>query len=170
MTTETAKAPVLAPRYERFTATYPSGTVVMSFYAGGAPLEEARMTHPVVVVALWNALCRGRRRGAGTIRHAARGSIADCGRGAGGGVPAEMGPRCGWPLRWKASKPTAHLRLGVRQPHRPRRSTPLVPHLRAHPQDIQVLLVVRAAVDLQHVDVVGHEADVGVWIPVQPRR
>jgi hypothetical protein len=46
MTTETAKAPVLAPRYERFTATYPSGTVVMSFYAGGAPLEEVRVTHP----------------------------------------------------------------------------------------------------------------------------
>lgn len=28
---------------------YPSGTVVMAFYAGGAPLEEVRVTHPLAV-------------------------------------------------------------------------------------------------------------------------
>jgi hypothetical protein len=42
--------PELTPHYERFTVTYPSGTVVMSFYAGGAPLEEVRVTHPLAVV------------------------------------------------------------------------------------------------------------------------
>ena len=42
--------PDLTPCYERFTVTYPSGTVVMSFYAGGAPLQEVRITHPLAVV------------------------------------------------------------------------------------------------------------------------
>jgi len=36
--------------YERFTVTYPSGTVIPSFYAGGALLEEVRVTHPLAVV------------------------------------------------------------------------------------------------------------------------
>jgi hypothetical protein len=36
--------------YERFTVTYPSGTVIESFYAGGATLMEARATHPLAVV------------------------------------------------------------------------------------------------------------------------
>ena len=39
-----------APRFERFTVTYPSGTVIPSFYAGGALLEEVRVTHPLAVV------------------------------------------------------------------------------------------------------------------------
>lgn len=38
------------PRYERFRLVYPSGTVVMAFYAGGARLEEVRVTHPLAVV------------------------------------------------------------------------------------------------------------------------
>ncbi|MGH7315687.1 MAG: hypothetical protein ACREJS_05435 [Candidatus Rokuibacteriota bacterium] len=42
--------PEPVPQFERFTVTYPSGTVVASFYPGGAPLEEVRMTHPLAVV------------------------------------------------------------------------------------------------------------------------
>jgi hypothetical protein len=64
-----------------------------------------------------------------------------------------------------------HLRPRIKGKARRASATPidsLVRHLRAYLEDIQVLLVVRAAVDLQHVDVVGHEADVGVWIPVEP--
>lgn len=38
------------PLYERFTLTYPSGTVIPTFYCGGAPLEEVRATHPLAVV------------------------------------------------------------------------------------------------------------------------
>ena len=33
--------------YERFTVTYPSGTVIESFYAGGATLREVQVTHPL---------------------------------------------------------------------------------------------------------------------------
>jgi hypothetical protein len=36
--------------YERFTVTYPSGTVIESFYAGGATLREVRVTHRMAVV------------------------------------------------------------------------------------------------------------------------
>lgn len=36
--------------YERFTVTYPSGTVIPSFYCGGATLLEVRVTHPLAVV------------------------------------------------------------------------------------------------------------------------
>lgn len=46
MTTETTKAPEPEPSYERFRLVYPSATVVMAFYADGAPLEEGRVTHP----------------------------------------------------------------------------------------------------------------------------
>jgi hypothetical protein len=45
-----AESAELAPRYEWFHVTYPSGTVVMSFYPGGEPLEEVRVTHPMAVV------------------------------------------------------------------------------------------------------------------------
>lgn len=41
MTTETPE-----PCYERFCLAYPSGTVVMAFYADGATLCEVRVTHP----------------------------------------------------------------------------------------------------------------------------
>jgi hypothetical protein len=41
------EAPAL---YERFTVTYPSGTVIPSFYAGGATLIEVRVTHPLATV------------------------------------------------------------------------------------------------------------------------
>jgi hypothetical protein len=34
----------------RVTVTYPSGTVIESFYAGGATLSEVRATHPLAVV------------------------------------------------------------------------------------------------------------------------
>jgi hypothetical protein len=37
------------PRYECFRLDNPSGTVVMAFYAGGAPLEEVRVTHSLAV-------------------------------------------------------------------------------------------------------------------------
>lgn len=37
-------------RYERFTVTYPSGTVIESFYTGGATLREVRVTHPMAKV------------------------------------------------------------------------------------------------------------------------
>ena len=40
------------PRYECFRLAYPSGTVVMAFYAGGAPLEEVRVTHPLASEAI----------------------------------------------------------------------------------------------------------------------
>ncbi len=36
--------------YERFTVTYPSGTVIPSLYTGGATLIEVRVTHPLAVV------------------------------------------------------------------------------------------------------------------------
>jgi hypothetical protein len=36
--------------YERFTVTYPSGTVIPSFYTGGATLIEVRVAHPLAVV------------------------------------------------------------------------------------------------------------------------
>jgi hypothetical protein len=36
--------------YERFTVTYPSGTVIESFYACGATLMEVRVTHPMATV------------------------------------------------------------------------------------------------------------------------
>lgn len=36
--------------HEHFTVTYPSGTVIESFYAGGATLTEVRVTHPMAVV------------------------------------------------------------------------------------------------------------------------
>jgi hypothetical protein len=36
--------------YERFTVTYPSGTFIESFYASGATLREARVTHPMAIV------------------------------------------------------------------------------------------------------------------------
>jgi len=35
------------PLYERFTATYPSGTVIESYYAGGATLREVQVSHPM---------------------------------------------------------------------------------------------------------------------------
>jgi hypothetical protein len=38
------------PLYERFLLAYPSGTVVPSFYAGGATLREARVSHPLAQV------------------------------------------------------------------------------------------------------------------------
>jgi hypothetical protein len=31
------------PRFERFRLAYPSGTVVMAFYAGGVTLEEVQV-------------------------------------------------------------------------------------------------------------------------------
>ena len=36
--------------HERFRLTYPSGAVVVAFYAGGALLEEVRVTQPLAVV------------------------------------------------------------------------------------------------------------------------
>jgi hypothetical protein len=36
--------------YERFTVTYPSGTVIESVYAGGATLAEVCVTHPLATV------------------------------------------------------------------------------------------------------------------------
>lgn len=36
--------------HERFRLTYPSGTVVMPFYAGGASLEEVAVTHRMAEV------------------------------------------------------------------------------------------------------------------------
>jgi hypothetical protein len=36
--------------YERFTVTYPSGTVIPSFYVGGVTLKEVQVTHPMAVV------------------------------------------------------------------------------------------------------------------------
>jgi hypothetical protein len=38
------------PLYERFTVTYPSGTVLTSFYCGGVTLREARVAHPLAKV------------------------------------------------------------------------------------------------------------------------
>lgn len=36
--------------YERCTVTYPSVTVIESFYAGGATLMEVGVTHPLATV------------------------------------------------------------------------------------------------------------------------
>jgi hypothetical protein len=38
------------PRFENFTVAYESGTVIPSFYPGGATLREARVGHPLAVV------------------------------------------------------------------------------------------------------------------------
>jgi hypothetical protein len=38
------------PCYERYRLASPSGTVIERFYAGGAPLGEVRVTHPLAVV------------------------------------------------------------------------------------------------------------------------
>ena len=38
------------PRFERFRMAYPSGAVVMAFYAGGAMLGEVQATHLLAVV------------------------------------------------------------------------------------------------------------------------
>lgn len=37
-------------RFERFTLTYPLGTVLTSFYCGGVTLREAQIEHPLAVV------------------------------------------------------------------------------------------------------------------------
>ncbi len=46
----TPDAPESEPLYERFAVTYPSGTVIEAFYAGGATLREVRVTHPMGTV------------------------------------------------------------------------------------------------------------------------
>jgi hypothetical protein len=38
------------PRFEWFRLSYPSGTLVMSYYACGAPLEEVKACHPTAMV------------------------------------------------------------------------------------------------------------------------
>jgi hypothetical protein len=38
------------PRYERYTARYPSGVVLQCHYPGGATLQEARVGHLYAVV------------------------------------------------------------------------------------------------------------------------
>jgi hypothetical protein len=50
MTTSVADTSETDLIYERFTVTYPSGTVIPSFYAGGATLIEVRVTHPLATV------------------------------------------------------------------------------------------------------------------------
>lgn len=50
MTHETADTPEPAPRFERFRLTYPSGTVIDAYYASGATLREAEVSHPLAVV------------------------------------------------------------------------------------------------------------------------
>jgi len=52
MTTDTParNTPEPAPRFERFRLTYPTGTVIESFYADGATLEEVRVMHPLARV------------------------------------------------------------------------------------------------------------------------
>jgi hypothetical protein len=49
MTAETHQ-PV--PRYERFTVTYPSGTVIESYYLieGGGTLRQVQVEHPMATV------------------------------------------------------------------------------------------------------------------------
>ena len=47
MTTDTEPVPL----FERFTVTYQSGTVIPSFYPGGATLREAQVSHPLATVA-----------------------------------------------------------------------------------------------------------------------
>ncbi|MGH8584654.1 MAG: hypothetical protein ACREWE_00165 [Gammaproteobacteria bacterium] len=52
--------PELEPRYERFRLTYPSGTVVESYYGpDGADLEEVRVAHPLATVEPVEASLRG---------------------------------------------------------------------------------------------------------------
>lgn len=46
----TTDAPELAPRFERYRLTYPTGTVVDAYYGDGATLGEVRVTHPLAVV------------------------------------------------------------------------------------------------------------------------
>jgi len=49
MTADTRPEP--APLYERFTVAYSaSGTVIPSFYCGGATLREVQVTHPMARV------------------------------------------------------------------------------------------------------------------------
>jgi hypothetical protein len=47
----TGDIPEPEPRYERFTVAYlESGTVIPSFYPGGATLTEVRVGHPLAQV------------------------------------------------------------------------------------------------------------------------
>jgi hypothetical protein len=39
-----------APLYERFSASYPSGTVIPSFYCGGVTVAEVQAAHPLALV------------------------------------------------------------------------------------------------------------------------
>jgi len=45
MTTDTPE-----PLYEHFAVTYPSGTVIESYYPGGAMLQEVQVSHPMATV------------------------------------------------------------------------------------------------------------------------
>jgi hypothetical protein len=47
MTTDT---PGPVPLFERFRLVYPSGTVIESYYCGGATLGEVEVSHPLAVV------------------------------------------------------------------------------------------------------------------------
>lgn len=46
----TADTPEPAPLFEHFTATYPSGAAILSFYAGGATLREVQVGHALATV------------------------------------------------------------------------------------------------------------------------
>ena len=41
-----------APLFECFNVTFPSGTVIAAFYAGGATLREVQVGHPLATVAV----------------------------------------------------------------------------------------------------------------------
>jgi hypothetical protein len=48
----TTEAPEPVPRYERFRVTYPSGTVIESYYliGGGGTLRQVQVEHPLAKV------------------------------------------------------------------------------------------------------------------------
>jgi hypothetical protein len=52
--------------YERFTVTYPSGTVIQSFYSGGATLREVQMSHPMATRLIGHPGLRRRQAAPGT--------------------------------------------------------------------------------------------------------
>ena len=54
--TPDADTPDPIPRFERFRLVYPSGTVIESYYCGGATLREVQVTHPLAVVEVVEAM------------------------------------------------------------------------------------------------------------------
>ncbi|MDQ3776257.1 MAG: hypothetical protein M3461_18820 [Pseudomonadota bacterium] len=59
MTVNTPDTPEPVPHFECFRLVYPSGTVIESYYPGGATLREVQVTHPLAAVEVVEAVEEG---------------------------------------------------------------------------------------------------------------